>query len=62
MNSATDYRKQADACRRAASLSKGQHPTPYLIDLAKDYELRAAQLEARLAGHTSGADKQRDSK
>jgi hypothetical protein len=62
MNSATDYRKQADACRRAASLSKGQHPTPYLIDLAKDYELRAAQLEARFAGDTPGADKLRDSK
>ena len=60
MNSATDYRNQAAACRRAANLSKGQ-PTPYLIDMAKDYEMRAARLEARFAGDTPGAYGPRDS-
>ena len=54
MNSATDYRKQAAACRRAASLSKGARPTPYLIGLAEDYERRAAQIEASFAGQKPG--------
>ena len=60
MNSATDYRKRAAACRRAATLRRGQHPMPYLINLAKDYERRAAQLEARFAGDIPSADKPRD--
>jgi hypothetical protein len=62
MNSAADYRMQAAACRRAANLSRGQHPTPYLITLAKDYERRAALLEARFSDAEPAAFEMRETK
>ncbi len=45
MNTATDYRNLAAACRRAADLRKGRRPTAYLINLAENYEKLAAQIE-----------------
>jgi len=55
MKRATDYRRQAAACRRAAGLRK-RHPSAYLINLAEDYERQAAELEAQFGDDNAHDD------
>ena len=52
MQDANDYRTLAATCRRAANMST--RGTPYLIDLAKHCDQRAAQLDASFAGQKPG--------
>jgi hypothetical protein len=54
MFDAAYFRQKAADCRRAAHLGKRQ-PTPYLLDLAEEYDRQAAQHEARFAGDKPGA-------
>jgi hypothetical protein len=52
MTTATDYRTQAAACRRASKM--GRRPALYLLDLAEYFDWQAAQLEAQYAGNKPG--------
>jgi hypothetical protein len=45
-------RKQAEECRSAAR--RTSNPSPYLLELARHYDERAAELEAAHAGSKPG--------